>query len=110
MKNINHNEPLVRGHRDHREQGKISAFFALFLGVLCYLCGFFLKKIPHLNCGSSLALGSPAKRVLGRFISYPYGPVFLLVFRGTKQRKISRKNPPRNPSRTFSVEIEIEND
>jgi hypothetical protein len=35
MKNINHNEPLVRGHRDHREQGKISAFFSLFLRVLC---------------------------------------------------------------------------
>jgi hypothetical protein len=50
VKKINH-----RGHRDHREQGKISAFFSLFLRVLCDLCGFFLKKIPLLNCGSSLA-------------------------------------------------------
>jgi hypothetical protein len=58
MKNINHNEPLVRGHRDHREQGKISAFFSLFLRVLCDLRGFFLKKIPLLNCGSSLGFGA----------------------------------------------------
>jgi hypothetical protein len=46
MKNINHNEPLVRGHKDHRERGIMSAFPALSLRVLCDLCVFFLKKIP----------------------------------------------------------------